>query len=130
MRAYSQDLRDRVIEARSSGETAAEVCKRYKVSRRFVERCWRRYVDYGEARAYQIGGGRISKLSGYADTFRKLISSNSDISIDELVIYCAMKLGIKISRNALWWQMDKMGLSFKKNAARQRARQTRRTSKT
>jgi transposase len=32
------------------------------------------------------------------------------------------ELGVEITSSALWYQLDKWGLSFKKNATRQRAR--------
>lgn len=129
MRSYNQDLRDRVISAKADGDSTEVVSKRFKVSYSCVNRWWLRFTETGLRSAFVIGGNKKSRIANEEMSIREIIKHRPDITVNELVVYCASELGIKISRNALWWQLDRMGLSFKKNSTRIRARQRRRASK-
>ena len=43
MKAYSEDLRKRVIAAKEKGQSSAVVARRFSVNVRTVERYWKRY---------------------------------------------------------------------------------------
>ena len=67
MRPLSQDLRQRIIAARERGEGTGDVCKRFGVSRKSVERFWKQHGQTGECRPKQIGGYRRSRLEKHCN---------------------------------------------------------------
>ncbi|MDF0678590.1 MAG: hypothetical protein P0107_06030 [Nitrosomonas sp.] len=54
-------------------------------------------------------------------TLRGWIREQADLTLVEMCVRLCEQ-GIQIKAPALWHQLNKWGLSFKKNAARQRAR--------
>ena len=121
MRPLSEDLRRRIIEARQAGAGSVEVSERFRVSRRTVARLFGQYEHHGHWRPKRIGGYRRSRLAGHGKTLGRWIEKQSDISLAELRERCREELGVRIGINALWHQLRKLGLSFKKNDARRRA---------
>ena len=56
MRPLSQDLRLRIVAARERGEGTGEVCRRFGVSRKSVERFWKQHCLTGACAPKKIGG--------------------------------------------------------------------------
>jgi transposase len=119
---YHQQLRERIVAARKDGHSALEVSGWFKVSKRSVERFWKSYLETGRIEPRQRGGYRRSRLEGCDDILRQWIAQQPDLTLHEIQLCCLKKLNIRIGINALWQRLDKLGLSFKKNAARQRTR--------
>ena len=124
MRPLSEDLRRRIVEARQAGAGSVEVSDRFRVSRRTVARLFGQYQRSGELRPKQIGGYRRSRLQRHGKTLNHWIGKQADITLVELCERCRKELGVTIGINALWHQLRKLGLSFKKNDARRRAEPT------
>lgn len=122
MKSYSQDLRGRIIEARKDGASAAETAKRFKVCKRTVERYWKRYTETGACEQLQRGGYKVSRLKPHLATLRGWIEEQNDLTLAELIGRLDGQLEVQIKRQALWHQLDKLGLSYKKNDIRRRAR--------
>ena len=126
MRPLSQDLRQRIIAARERGEGTGEVCKRFGVSRRSVERFWKQYGRTGQLLPKQIGGYRRSRLAGHDRALHRWIEAQPDLSLTQLQQRCAEQLRVSIGITALWHRLRHLGLSYKKNDARRRAGPARR----
>jgi len=75
----------------------------------------------GKRTAQPVGGYKRSRVEGLEKTLRFWIEEQADLTLAQLCERLA-DLGVQIKTSALWHQLDKWGLSFKKNAARQRAR--------
>ncbi|MCL2590766.1 MAG: helix-turn-helix domain-containing protein [Betaproteobacteria bacterium] len=129
MHAYSQDLRDRVLRALERGESPSEIARRFEVSRVWVYDVRNRFRDRGERCSHPIGGQRRSRIAHLEAGIRAWIQAEPDLSLAQLCQRVAQQ-GIQIKVAALWHQLDKWKLSFKKNAARQRARASRRATGT
>src|SRR5216683_1242611 len=99
MQAYSQDLRERVLRALDRGDRPTEIARRFEVSRVWVYQVRDREQETGVRSSFQIGGHRRSRLAER-----------------EQMLRVSIKIG------ALWHQLNKWNLTFKKNRARQRAR--------
>lgn len=127
MSAYSQDLRDRVLSGLDRGERATSIAQRLEVSLRWVYHVKQRYKRFGERSSQKLGGYRRSRISGMESQIRKWINEEVDLTLVQLCDRLAEQ-DIFIKQTALWHQLDKWGLSFKKNPARQRARTQRRTA--
>lgn len=121
MRAYSQDLRDRVLSALERGEGSGAIARRYEVSRMWVYRVRDRLEKEGQRSSRQQGGKRISRLAPVEGMIRDWIKAEPDLTLVQMCQRLGQH-GISIKSSALWHQLNKWRLSFKKNAARQRAR--------
>lgn len=121
MAAYSQDLRDRVLKGLERGEGATSIARRLEVSIRWVYHVKDRYERNGERTAAQVGGYRRSRVADKESDIRAWIKERKDLTLAEISERLA-ECGVVIKTTALWHQLNKWGLTFKKNAARQRAR--------
>jgi transposase len=129
MHAYSQDLRDRVLRALERGDRPSEIARRYEVSRLWVYQVRDRFEQDGERHSLPMGGYRRSRIAHLEGTVRAWIRAEADLTLAQLAQRLAAE-GIQIKVPALWHQLNKWNLSFKKNPARQRARARRRTAST
>ena len=128
MRAYSQDLRDRVLRALERGERPSQIARRFEVSRIWVYQVRIRFKKSGLRSSLAVGGYRRSRLAGLEGVLRRWIAAQPDLTLAELCGRLHTKEGVSIKGPALWHQLDKWKLTFKKNPARQRARAQRRAS--
>jgi transposase len=126
MTPLSQDLRKRIIAARAKGEGTGAVCQRFGVSRRSVERFWNQHCLTGQCLPKQIGGYRRSRLADHDLALRNWIETHPDLTLEELQQRCWERLRVRIGITALWHRLRRLGLSYKKNDARRRARPARR----
>jgi len=126
MHAYSQDLRDRVLRALERGERPTQVARRFEVSRVFVYDVKNRLEEHGERCSRPVGGHRVSQIAPHESQIRSWIKEQPDLTLAELAARLAERKGVRVKQGAIWHQLNRWGLSFKKNAARQRARAARR----
>jgi len=120
MQSYSQDLRERVLRALDRGERPTEIARRFEVSRVWVYQVRDRLRQTGERSSYPIGGHRRSRLAGLEPVLRAWIEAEPDLTLAEMQQRLSRR-GVAIQLGALWHQLNKWNLSFKKNLARQRA---------
>lgn len=121
MHSYSQDLRDRVLWALERGERPTAIARRLEVGRVWVYRVQQRKQDTGLRTSLQIGGHRRSRIAGREAELRAWIKAEPGLSLQQLCERLA-KEGMTVKPGALWHQLNKWNLTFKKNPARQRAR--------
>lgn len=121
MQSYSQDLRERVLWALDRGEGPTSIARRLEVSRVWVYQVRDREQKTGRRTSFQIGGHRRSRVADMESVLRSWIEAEPDLSLQEMCERLAGQ-GISIKTGALWHQLNKWGLTFKKNPARQRAR--------
>lgn len=121
MQSYSQDLRDRVLRALARGEGPSAIAERFEVSRFYVYQVRDREQETGVRSSFQIGGHRRSRVQDAEPVLRLWIAAEPGLTLEELRERLAEQ-GIAIKIGALWHQLNKWNLTFKKNAARQRAR--------
>jgi transposase len=129
MQSYSQDLRDRVLRALARGEGPSAIAERFEVSRFYVYQVRDREQETGVRSSFQIGGHRRSRVQEAEPVLRRWIAAEPGLTLQELRERLA-KQGIAIKIGALWHQLNKWNLTFKKNGARQRARARGRTGGT
>ena len=125
MKTFSMDLRERIVAVRQEGWSAQDVAGLFKVCKRTVERYWKQFQECGNVNPKRRGGYRRSRLEGHHQRMRDWIKEQPDLTLAELRERCRERLGVRIGLTALWQCLDKLGLSFKKNPARQRARPAR-----
>lgn len=115
---YSQDLRDRVLDA--SG-TIRAVAAQYGVSPSYVSKANARLRSSGQRTTKPRGGQHKPILAGREELLAGRVAAVPDATLAELQLWLQEAHGIKICIGALWNSLARLGLRFKKNRARQRA---------
>lgn len=110
MLAYSSDLRERVFEARRSGDTTSEVAERYEVSPAFVRRLMQRYRETGSIGPLPGGRGPARKLAGRDEELRQAAAADPDATAGEH----NRRLNLGVSDDTVWRALRRMGFTFKK----------------
>jgi len=124
MRIYPQSQREEVLRALIRGENPTGIARRLGVSRVWVYNVRNRERSTGERTAHRVGWERKSNLVAMEKTIRDLLRSEPTLTLNQLrELLSGMKLSVK--NGALWRQLDKWNLTYKKNARRQRARERR-----
>jgi len=116
-RAYSQDLRDRVIEARESGTSARKAAARFEVAVSTAIKWLGRLRDSGERSARPQGRRSGSKLDPHRDFLLAAVEAEPDSTIAELQRRLAEERGVYASTGTIWAFLDRHDLTFKKKSA-------------
>jgi transposase len=114
-RPYSQDLRDRVIDAALSGKSARGSAARFGVGVATAIVWVRRARESGDRSARKQGGAKPCKLDPHRDYLVALIAETPDLTISELLEQLARERSMTVSRSTLWAFLDRCGLTFKKS---------------
>lgn len=114
-RAYSCDLRGRVIVAVEAGASRREAAERFEVSVASAVKWLQRWCEERSA-APKPRGGSVSPLEEFAAEILKLIAERSDLTLLETVAELR-KRRIKTSRSALWRFLDRHNITLKKKPA-------------
>ena len=109
-RAYSQDLRERVIDAGTSARQAAE---RFGIGVATAI-VWVRRAREGERSARKQGQPKRSKLDQHREFLLALIEAEPDITIAEMQERLRIEAGVTASVGTIWTFLDRAGLTFKK----------------
>lgn len=109
MRAYSMDLRTRVLAALDAGDATAAVADRFCVSPAWVRRLVQRRRQTGEV-APRTRTPRVSKLQAYHDRIRERLAADPDRTLAEL----RADLGVAVALSTLWVAVRRLGYTLKK----------------
>ena len=120
-RPYSQDLRERAVAMVEHGLSRNAVAKLLGLSPSCVVKWLQRQEATGTVAAKPMGGRRPLALADERVFVLRRIEEKPDLTITALRAELAER-GVKVSRFAVWHFLDHEGLTFKKNAARQRTR--------
>jgi len=123
--SYSLDLRERIIAAREEGHSVVEIIKIFRVSRSSVERYWRMHRHKGSVAQKQRGGYRKARLQPHDERLRDWIEKENTITLLQIQIRLKKSVGVRVSLATLARRVAHIGLSYKKNASRRRARAAR-----
>jgi transposase len=124
-RAYSSDLRERVIGAVAGGLSARSVSKIFVVSASSAIKWVRQWRLDGRTAPSPVRGHRRAVLEPHAAWLLDLIGAQSDITLEE-VRALLRERGIVVSVATVWSFYDRLGISFKKKRLRDRAGSARR----
>ena len=125
-RAYSLDLRERVVAAVAGGQSCRAVAGRFGVSVASVVKWSQRFRTSGSAAAKPMGGRRPYALEGERSWVLARIGEVPDLTLRALAAELAAR-GITVSHYAVWHFLVREGITFKKKPARQRAGSARRS---
>src|SRR3954468_20881155 len=118
---YSQDLRDRVASAVSSGSSARGAAKRFGIGIGTAVRWAQRLRAEGHARARAMGGDRRSRLSEHRDAVLTLIAHQPDLTLEEIRSALIERHGITVGQGTVSRFLKSHNITLKKKSARRRA---------
>ena len=120
-RAYSLDLRERVVAAvEQGGQSRRAAAAHFGVAPSLAIGWVRRYRETGSAAPGQMGGHKPKSIRGEHHDWLVGRCRERDFSLRGLVIELAER-GLKVDYRSVWEFVHAEKLSFKKNRARQRA---------
>lgn len=109
-RAYSQDLRDRVIDA---GMPARQAADRFGIGIATAI-VWVRRAREGERSARKQGQPKRSKLDPHRAFLLGLIEAEPDITLAEMQERLLSEAGVTASLSTIWTFLSRAGLTVKK----------------
>ena len=124
MRAYSNDLRIRVLADCDGGSGTRAVAAKYRVSESWVRRLKQTRRETGRTGPAAHAGGRAPGWVTHADAIRAAVAAAPDATLAEY----RGRFRLPLSKSALARALVVLGLSRKKVAPGRRARSTRRQS--
>ena len=102
MRAYSNDMRTRVVAAYLNGEgTQGEIARRFAVSVCFVQKLLKRYQNTGDLSPKKIGGSSPKVDVDNVHFIMKMVDENPAASLADLCCRLATERDIKVSRSTM-----------------------------
>lgn len=119
----SNDLRERVVAFVGAGNSCHEAAARFATSVSFAVSLMALYRETGSVVPRPIGGRRHGKLDAVEAFLLGFVGKRPDVTMPELAAALLAQTGIAAAPQSLSRWLIKKGLSFKKNAAGQRARQ-------
>jgi transposase len=112
-RAYSQDLRDRVIKTALGGVSVRQAAARYGVSASTAI-LWACRARSGEVNARRQGQPKGSKLDAHAAFLLELIDASSHISLHEMQAELQEERGVSAGIGTLWRFFHARAITVKK----------------
>ena len=107
-KAYSQDLRERILAAYDRGMKTKQVAKLFDVCSSWARRVKQRRRETGQTSAQPMGGVRVVKID--LEKLRELVAQQPDATIKEL----HQRLGAACGQSAVAMALGRLKLTFKK----------------
>ena len=119
MRAYSIDLRERVVASLAAGMKKAVVARVFKIDRSTVHK----YSQLSEegSLAAKVSPGRPKKLSLEQELkLMEYIKTNNDLSLEEHADHVEKEFGVKLAISTVHLYCKRAGITRKKEPLAQR----------
>ena len=114
-RAYSQDLRERVIDAvMNGGESRRSAARRFHVSEASAIKWLQRFERVGDRRCAGTGGHRPSKVKPEREWLMAALAAKPDITLAALAHQLRDERGVVVDTSMLSRFFIEEGISFKK----------------
>lgn len=118
----SNDLRERLVSAVDGGMSRRSAAKRFGVAASTAIKVVDQWRQTGDVSPRPQGGDRRShRLECHAGEILGLVEAQPDITLLEIVEHLDAVHGLKPAQSSVWRLLDRHGMTFKKNRARQRA---------
>ncbi len=109
MKAYSMDLRRRVLAACDAGRPTKLVALAFDVSPAWVRRLKQHRRERGDIAPRSAGGARTIKID--SGRLVELVRTRPDATLLELIDL----LGVSCAKSAMWKALRRLKLSYKKS---------------
>jgi transposase len=121
-RAYSDDLRCKILQAYEGAEIGLEqLANQFGVSYGFTKKIRRQQLKSTrmERLPQQIHGPASRATEPVKDYVRQQLQAQPDLTLAELRERLEQSMHVQLSKSRLWEVLQRLGLRRKKNAARQ-----------
>jgi transposase len=117
MKAYSNDLRLRIIEMIQANELSqADIAEHFSVSLPFVEKLWHRFRTTGSYRAKPHAGGVKRFLKADEQLIRELVKAQPDLTLAELCERVSKATGkASVTTATMCVELQRLKLPLKKS---------------
>ena len=121
-RPLSMDLRERLVSAVNGGLSRRGAAARFGVAPSTAIKWIDRWQRTGDVRPQPQGGDKRShRIEAHAEEILALIETTPDMTLGEIAAHLDETHGLKVAISTVWRLLDRRGITFKKNRARQRA---------
>ena len=125
-KSHPMELRSRVVAFVEEGHGHREAARHFRVSPKFVNDMVILKRESGGLVPRQQGNRAEGKLARYAGWVRDRLAAKGDLTLDEIVAEMRAVHSVSVHRGSVGRWLHRLGLSHKKNSARQRAAAARR----
>jgi transposase len=125
-KAYSLDLRERVVRFVQAGHSRHAAAAHFAVSVSFVVNLMQAYSTSGRIAPRPSGGRRHAKLEPHRGFLLARLAAKNDITMPELAADLKSATGARADPASLSRWLIRNGYRYKKSSAGQRTRQARR----
>jgi transposase len=120
---YSQDLRDRVIDAVEKGEMSRRAAaRRYEISESVAIKWLERLERDGSREPAGHGGHRASKLMPHREFLEGARAEKSDVTLQALCDRLLAERGVKADTSMMSRFFRRIGVTFKKRPSSRKSR--------
>jgi len=117
----SIDLRERLISAVAGGMSRRSAAARFGVAASTAINWVARWRRVGHVRPGPLGGDRRShRIEVHAGEILALVEVTPDITLGEIALHLDEAHGLRVAPSTVWRLLERHGMRFKKNRARQR----------
>src|SRR5258707_10801928 len=120
-RAYSEDLRVRLVRLVESGTSARSAAKLFEVSASTAVKWMQRWRRERSVAPNPVRGHRRARLNGHSGWLFGLIETKPDLTLEEIRMQLK-KRGVRVSLGAGWSFFQSQKNRFKKKRVHQGAR--------
>lgn len=123
-KTLSEDLRVRVIGAVEGGMSRNAAAERFGIAVATAVRWLKTWHESGATTAKPKGGDlRSHRIEAYRDVIFAAVEAQRDVTLEELSALLRRDHSAEFATSTVWRFFARHGVTFKKNRARQRARQ-------
>ncbi len=132
MKAYSLDLRQKIVETYAEGNISQrQLAKQFRVTLSFVEKLLKQQRETGSIAPKQRIRQTPPKLTDeQLKVLEQLVEEQNDATLEELRERLEQRTGVRIGRSTLDRMLTKLNLSVKKNTSPNRKRERTRATAT
>ena len=112
-RAYSEDLRLRVVRDVEAGASRRSVAMKYAVSVSFVIKLVQRWRAAGTIAPRGTGGRSVHKLAEHGELVDRLLAEKKDMTLEEMQVSLAAA-GVLVGRSSVDRYLKARGITRKK----------------
>lgn len=124
MKAYSLDLRQKIVDAYAEGNLSQrQLAKQFRVALSFVEKLLKQQRETGDIAPKKRTNQTPTKLNeAQLQVLEQLVEQHNDATLEELRDLLEQKTGVWIGRSTVDRMLTKLDLTVKKNTASGRER--------
>ncbi|KGF73737.1 transposase [Neosynechococcus sphagnicola sy1] len=115
MRAYSLELRQRIVNTYTAGNISIrKVAELFQVSKSTVQALLKQHREQGTLFPLPATGGRTSHLQGQENLLRSMVTNHPDYTLSEYCEDWADQTGEWVSQSTMCRWLQQQGLTLKK----------------